>query len=278
MEDALVWFGAVAFALLGLVFGSFGNVVIWRFPRGESVVSPGSHCPACGSPVRWYDNIPVVSWIALRGRCRDCGAAIAPRYLIVEAVSGALFALAVVKFGVSLQAAFAASLFWLLLVLSVIDLDCMRLPNPLVAGLAAVGFVGTLVSEFTELIGTPLVPLPAAGVLSSPIAWGILGAALGAGVPGSVALIYGLVRGKRGLGMGDIKLLGALGFFLGPYVVLTLFFGSIIGAVVGVLGLKQGPLSDTRIPFGPSLAAAAVIVALVGPAVVTWYFGLTGIA
>lgn len=272
------WFGVVSFALFGLLFGSFGNVLIWRVPRGESIVSPGSHCPFCNAPVRWYDNIPVLSWLVLRGRCRDCSAPIAPRYLLVETTTGALFAVAALKFGFSVQAAAAALMFWLLLVLSAIDLDCMRLPNPLVGTLAAIGLAGAAAGELLDIAIVPLVSVPDSGAFGSPLAWSLLGAVLGALVPGLIAVAFSALRRKRGLGFGDVKLLGALGLFLGPYVVLTLFFGSLIGAVVGIAAARGGSMHDTKIPFGPPLAAAGVLTALAGPAIAAWYLGVTGIA
>lgn len=273
-----VWFVIMSFALFGLLFGSFANVVIWRVPRGESVVSPGSHCPACEHAVRWYDNIPIFSWLVLRGRCRDCGAPIGVRYLLVEAASGVLFVVAAVRFGSTVQSLVCAFCFWLLLVLAVIDLDHMRLPNPLVAILAAAGLAAAVVSQITEVVLVPLVPLPVSGAFSSPLAYGIVGVLLGAGVPALAAALYGMVRGKRGLGMGDVKLLGALGFYLGPYVLLVLFLGSLIGMVAGLLAARGAKASDTKIPFGPWLAAGAILTTLVGPALWGWYAHLVGLA
>jgi len=273
----LYWFGLVSFTLFGLLFGSFGNVLVWRVPRGESIVSPGSHCPGCGSLVRWYDNVPVVSWLLLRGKCRDCGTPIAVRYVILEVSSGLLFAIAVVKFGVSAQAIAAAAMFWLLLVLSAIDLDHMRLPNPIVGALAVIGLVGVVTSQLSSVTVAPILAAPDSGPFSSPLAWALLGVAVGAGMPALIALAYRALRGKRGLGMGDVKLLGALGFFLGPYVALTLFLGSLIGAVAGVLAARRGSLGTTKIPFGPALAAGAVLTALVGPELVRWYLRVAGL-
>lgn len=273
------WCWIVCLGLLGLLVGSFANVVIWRVPRGESIVSPGSHCPRCEKPIVWYDNIPVVSWLALRGRCRICGAPIAIRYPFVEATSGGLFVAAGLLFDLPVQALFGAAFFWLLLVLSVIDTDTMRLPNPLVGVLAAVGLAGAIVGQASAARLTPLVGVAASGWLSSPLVSGFFGCALGAGLSGGIAAAYGAVRGKAGLGMGDVKLLGAMGFFLGPYVLLSLFFGSLIGIVAGTVGQrgKRG-LADRKIPFGPWLAAGGVLAATIGPPLAEWYFRVIGIA
>lgn len=268
----------VFLTLFGLLFGSFANVVIWRVPRGESIASPGSHCPGCQTPIAWHDNIPVVSWLALRGRCRSCGEPIALRYPVVEAASGVLFAAAALKFGPGAQAVVAAFFLWFLLVLSAIDLDHLRLPNPLVAGLAVFGLAGSIVSQMTGEPLVPLVGLGPTGLLAHPLAASILGALLGAGLSGSIAAGYGALRGKRGLGMGDVKFLGALGLFLGPYVLLALMIGSMLGAVSGLLGARGRSLSETRIPFGPWLALGATITLLVGPSVMNWYLGIAGLA
>jgi len=268
------WFALLVFVLFGLLFGSFGNVVIWRLPRAESIVSPGSHCPACGHQVRGYDNIPVISWLVLRGRCRDCGEPIAVRYVVVEAASGVLFGLAAFRYGASWQATVAAACFWLLLVLAIIDLDHMRLPNVLVALLAGIGVLGAVVSEQFDVTLAPLTY----GWVAHPLLLSVLGAALGMGLSGGVAALYGLVRHKRGLGMGDVKLLGALGLLTGPYVVLALFAGSILGLVAGLWASRGSELSETRIPFGPWLAMGGIVVMLGGPSVWEWYAHAVGIA
>lgn len=264
--------------LFGLLFGSFANVVIWRFPRGESLATPASHCPRCGHPVRWYDNIPVVSWLILRGHCRDCREPISLRYPLVELASGALFALAAVRFGASGQAVLAATVFWLLLVLSLIDLDHMRLPNVLVAILAAIALVAAVAAQFTELLLGPLVGVASSGLLSQPLVAALVGAAIGMGISGGAAALYAAVRGRSGLGMGDVKLLGALGLMLGPYVLAALFFGSILGLIGGVVSARGRDMATARIPFGPFLAAGGVFSATAGPTVLEWYLRVSGLS
>lgn len=274
------WWGALVFiaALFGLLFGSFANVVIWRLPRGESLVAPGSHCPQCGHAIRWYDNIPVLSWLVLRGRCRDCGAPIPARYPLVELASGVLFALAVVRFGATPQALVAAAVFWLLLVLAVIDLDHMRLPNALVATLGGIALAGALVFELAGVPLTPLVGVSASGIFSHPLAVALAGALIGAGFSGAVAAAYAGLRKRSGLGMGDVKLLGALGLAIGPYVLLALFAGSVLGVAGWAIGSKARGREGARIPFGPFVAAGGLIAALAGPEMLGWYVRLAGLS
>lgn len=271
------WVIALFALLFGLLFGSFANVVIWRVPRGESIVSPGSHCPGCGNPIAWYDNIPIVSWAALRARCRSCGSSISIRYPLVEATSGVLFLAATLRFGASLTTLLAIVLFWFLLVLSVIDLDTMRLPNVLVGTLAGFGLAATVIAQVTGARLVPLVGMADSGWLAEPIPAALLGALIGVALSGGLAALYGLVRGRRGLGMGDVKLLAVLGLFLGPYVIICMFIGSLLGTLAGLLAARGRSAKDMKIPFGPSLAVGGVVTALVGPALWAWYLGLVGI-
>jgi leader peptidase (prepilin peptidase)/N-methyltransferase len=264
-----MWFGLLCALVFGGVFGSFANVVIWRFPRGESLSTPGSHCPSCDSPIRWYDNIPVISWMALRGACRDCRVRISPRYPMVEAASAFLWGAAFLRFGFTWRALFAAAFFYMLLILSFIDLDTKRLPNPLVAVLAGIGAAGAVASA---ALGVPAVPLIGSG---NPLVLAVGGAVLSAGPALAIALVYAGIRKREGFGMGDVKLLGAIGLYLGPFGPMVLFFASVLGAVIGVWqGSRSGEGMTASIPFGPFLASAAVIVTFVGPAVWTWYWGL----
>jgi leader peptidase (prepilin peptidase)/N-methyltransferase len=271
-------FYLICLGAFGLLFGSFGNVLIWRVPRGESIVSPGSHCPKCGHEVRWYDNIPVASWLALRGRCRDCGAAISPRYPIIELASGALWVFAGVWWGFSPATPLAIAFLYLLLVLSAIDLDTRRLPTPLVAALAVVGGVAAATAQLTGVPFGPLTGLATTGWLAQPLVVAVVGFAVGAGVSMLIAMAYRALRGRDGLGFGDVRLLGAMGLVLGPFVLLAYALGNIIGVLVALpqmlLSRKGGPLSARSIPFGPFLALGGVLTALWGPAIWTWYLNL----
>lgn len=268
---------AVVLGLFGLLFGSFGNVVIWRVPRGESIVSPPSHCPRCGHPVRWFDNVPVVSWLVLRGRCRDCGGPISVRYPAVEAISGALWALAGWRWGISLSALVGAAFFYLLMLLAAVDIDTGRLPNPLVAIMAGIGLTATVLSQLTGLPAAPLVDPPAAGWLSMPVVWALVGSGAGLVASWAIAAAYSAVRGRRGLGMGDVKFLGAIGLFLGPYVLMAYLIGNVLGAGWGIalaLRARGREAGAIEVRFGPFLAAGAVLTALAGPALWGGYLGL----
>lgn len=262
----------VALALLGLVFGSFANVVIWRLPRGESLASPGSHCPRCGSTIAWHDNIPVLSWLLLRGRCRSCGEPISWRYPAVELLSGMSWIAAVLAWGVTVRALLGIVLFYLSLILAAIDLDHRRLPNALVALLGAVGALGL----FVALLGIPACPLVGDAVGVRAATGAALGVALGGGVPLAAALIYERLRGRAGLGMGDVKLLAAYGLYLGPFVLMALLVGSLVGSVVGLMARRGA--RDAAIPFGPFLALGAVVTALWGEALLALYLRLAGLS
>lgn len=274
------WFFVVSMTLVGLLLGSFANVVIWRLPRGESVVTPGSHCTACGAPIAWYDNVPVASYLVLRGKCRSCGAAISVRYPLVEAASGVLFAVAAIGYGASARAVFAAVLFWGLAVLSLIDIEHYRLPNPLVAFLAVVGLAGAAASQ---VLGQPIVPLvgvAASGLLSEPLAAALAGAVAAGGFSLIVAEGYARLRHRQGFGMGDVKLLGVLGLFLGMYAFMALVVGSVIGSGYAVVrSLASGNrLGKMRLPFGAFLAAGALVCVWVGEPVWHWYARVAGLS
>lgn len=266
----------VALFCFGLVFGSFANVVVWRVPRGESLAAPGSHCPACDRPIRWSDNIPVVSWVLLRGRCRDCGSLISRRYPLIEASSGLLWLTAGLAFGPSPALMAAVPFFYLLMILGAIDLETGRLPNPIVSLLAAVGVAAALTSQLTGFRIAPLVGLGAEGVLAQPSAAAFSGVVLGGLSSAGLSFGYERLRGTTGLGFGDVKLLAAMGLFLGPYVVLAMFLGSLLGtlALPFMSSLRGVPLSTARIRFGPFLALGGLLSAVAGPALLRWYIGL----
>lgn len=268
-----------ALAGFGLLFGSFANVVIWRLPRRESLAAPASHCPKCETPIAWYDNIPVISWLVLRGRCRSCGCVIPARYPAVELLCGVLWLGAGMRFGMTLNALFAAVLFLGLLVLAFIDLDHQRLPNVLVGALGLLGAFGVGLGLFVDPLDVPLVGIAAQGWFSRPWAAAALGLLLGGGTSLLISLLYHAMRGKSGLGMGDVKLLGVLGIFTGPLVLMVLMLGSIMGTVYGVAYMRRGGVSaTTRVPFGPFLAAGAVIVVLFGPQLWMAYAHAVGFA
>jgi leader peptidase (prepilin peptidase) / N-methyltransferase len=252
----------VLIGLLGVIIGSFLNVVIHRVPEGQSLVRPGSACPACGAAVRPRDNIPLVSWLLLRGRCRDCSAPISSRYPIVEAVTGVLWALLAWW---ALVTPDALPLLPLVLVLTaagvaltVIDLDHHRLPNAIVLTLYPVTVGGLLL----------------AGALGGR--WPLVAAGIGAALWLVVIGIPWLVSGGRGMGFGDVKLAPVLGVTLGWWAlsasVVGLFLAFGLGAVVGIILMIAGRAGrKTALPFGPFLLAGALVGLLVGPAIGSAY-------
>jgi leader peptidase (prepilin peptidase) / N-methyltransferase len=242
-DDMPEWFAIAVAAAYGLVLGSFLNVVIHRLPREMSLLRPRSHCPGCGTLVRWYDNVPVLSYFALRGRCRGCRTPISPRYPLVELACGALLASCVARFGVSVVGAEAIVLVLLLLPLAFIDLEHHLLPDVLTLPGIACGLA------FSAVGG--LAPLRDAAI----------GAVIGGALPYLVIVVYRLIRGVEGMGLGDVKLLAMAGAFLGwQGVLLTLGLGSCLGAVVGVILIATGKGGrDTELPFGVFLALAAIV-------------------
>jgi leader peptidase (prepilin peptidase) / N-methyltransferase len=269
------WFWWSALFLFGLLFGSFGNVVIWRLPRGESLSHPASHCPKCGTPINWYDNIPLLSWLLLRGRCRKCSVSISWRYPAVELLSGLLWLAAGLRFGLSPATAAAVAFLYLLLLLAFIDWDTMRLPNSLVSILFGIGLLSAAVSQTTGLVVAPLLAWGGEGLLDQPIAHAIMGALLGGGIVLLLSLGYAAVRKAPGMGMGDVKLLAAMGMYLGVYSVMTLFLGAMLGAVYGVVSSLGSPEGVRRkFPFGPFLAFAGALTLFFGPQIWAWYADL----
>lgn len=250
----LFWY-AVA-AVVGACFGSFSNVLVYRLPRNLSVVGPRSYCPTCEKTVAWYDNVPLLSWILLRGRCRHCAAPISPRYLLLEA-AGVLCALVGLgRFGATAQGAGAALYLLLLLNVAVIDWQHMIIPHTLtMTGMAA----GLAFSFFAS-------PGPANSAL---------GLLAGAGIILLVSYGYKLVRGVIGMGGGDVMLMGMVGAFQGPYGVLAVLFGgAFLGSVYAVTMMRGKPAGAAKLPFGTFLAAAAVVVLLWGSGLWNVYLGL----
>ncbi len=248
----------VACALLGLTVGSFLNVVIWRVPRGESVVQPPSHCPECDTRLSPLENIPVLSWVALRGRCRHCGTKISARYPVVELACSVLWVLMALRFGAAWELPAYLVLTAALLALSIIDFETFLLPNKIVYPLS-VAMVGLLV--------LPAVIDDAGGDYLRAVLGGL--AAFG------FFLAVHLIA-PRGMGFGDVKLSFSLGVALGwlswGSVFLGLFLGFLLGAVVGVGLIATGIRSrKDHVPFGPFLAAGTVLAVLVGQPLLDLY-------
>jgi len=243
--------GALLATVLGAVFGSFFNVVAHRLPRGESISKPRSRCPGCGAQIRALDNIPVLSWLVLRGRCRGCAEPISPRYPLVEAGTAALCALVVLVVGVNTDAVLGIVLVLLLVPVTLIDLEHRRIPDPL----TATGAV-------------------AAVVLVAALRLHALPEHLIAGLGAGGFLFVAVLAYPRGMGMGDVKLAAVLGLFLGravaPAMLIALLTGTIAGAaVIAHKGVAEG--RRTKVPFGPFLALGGLVGVLAGDALVDWY-------
>jgi len=249
------------FALVfGMVVGSFLNVCICRMPNNESVVSPPSHCPNCSYQIRWYDNIPVISYLLLRGKCRGCGSRISLQYPLVELLNGIITLLLFLRFGPTL--AFAALFVFCsaLVVITFIDIEHQIIPDEISLSGIVIGFV---LSFF----------LQGHGWLNS-----LLGILLGGGSLLLVAYGYQWLTGNEGMGGGDIKLLAMMGAFLGwksiPFII---FASSLVGSVVGVsIMLLQKKNSKLAIPFGPYLAFGAVLYIFYGRSLIQWYLSYGG--
>ena len=235
---------------MGAVIGSFLNVVIYRLPRHESLVSPPSRCPQCETPVKPYDNVPVVSWLVLRGRCRHCGAPISPRYPIVELLTALVFAAVVLARGFDddlvLELPFVAAL----IALAGIDLDHKLLPNRIVYPMAAYGVVATLLVDRGDLVEH-----------------------LVAGAGAFAFLLAAALAYPRGMGMGDVKLAGAMGLYLGVAVIPALLTAFLTGSIVGVgMIAREGAAARKKaVPFGVFLAIGGIVGVLAGPELVDVY-------
>jgi leader peptidase (prepilin peptidase)/N-methyltransferase len=245
-----VTFAAIAF-LPGLAFGSFLNVVAARVPLRRSVVHPGSACMACGTSLAWYDNIPLVSFALLRGRCRHCAASIPWRYPLVEGVTALLVTGCVLRFGLTADALVAAFFCAVLVAISATDIEHRVIPNRIV--LPAAGVV-----------------LAANTLLHPSVEWAV------AGLGAALFLFLAALAYPGGMGMGDVKLALLLGFALGPAVVVAMMFGMISALVpAAVLYARHGNAArKMRIPFGPFLALGGVVALFAGPALLNAYLGL----
>jgi leader peptidase (prepilin peptidase)/N-methyltransferase len=237
-------------AAVGALIGSFLNVVIWRLPRKESLVTPGSHCPSCEHEIAPYDNVPVVSWLVLRGRCRYCGARISPRYPLVELLTAVAFAavVAVRGFdeGLVLELPFVACL----IALAGIDLDHKLLPNRIVYPMAVFGLVATLLVDRDDLVEN-----------------------LVAGAGAFVFLLLAVLAYPRGMGMGDVKLGGAMGLYLGLSIVPALLIAFLSGTLAGlaIIAREGAAARKKAVPFGVFLAFGGIAGVLAGPELIELY-------
>ena len=305
MEPAL----ALAIFALGLAFGSFLNVCIYRLPRDLSVVRPGSACPNCKQSIHFYDNVPVLSWMILRGRCRNCKAPISPRYWVVELLTGALFLACYAHFGLNLATLKYCTFGFLLLGLIFTDAETFLLPDKMTLTGLALGLLFSLVVPMNDL-ASQLLP----GMVSLPVgtdfsqhlfslADALLGAAAGASFIYGVGAIYLRARGVEGMGFGDVKLMAMVGAFLGiKLTIFTLFAASIAGSLFGLSTVLAVWIKRTRrrmarfheparqarrrawesatialrhhqMPFGVFLGGMAMVALFFGDRLLRWYWG-----
>jgi leader peptidase (prepilin peptidase)/N-methyltransferase len=249
-------FFLVVAGLFGLLVGSFLNVCIFRLPRGTSIVWPASACGSCRRELRWFENIPIVSWVVLGAKCARCKAPISLQYPLVEAITAVLFVLVVATTPAGPQLAARLLFVCALIVLFGIDLEHQILPN-------SITLPGIVIGVLFSLAGPP-------GWRAS-----LLGVLLGGGVLYAIAWGYYAVRREEGLGMGDVKMLGMIGAFLGwQAVLLTLVLASLSGALIGVamISLQRGSMKYA-LPFGTFLAIGAVVAMLAGQPIIDWYVG-----
>lgn len=246
-----------AVAVLGLAVGSFLNVCIHRLPKKLSIVWPASRCPSCERPLAWFENVPLLSYAALGGRCRTCRAPISIRYPMVEAITASVFVLQYLAVGPTPLLAARLVFMSALIVLFAIDLEHQLLPN-------AITLPGIVCGLAFAIVLPP-------GLIDA-----LIGAVLGGGILFAIAEGYYRIRGEDGMGMGDVKMLAMIGAFLGwKLMLLTLILGSFAGSFVGmlILATRRGTMR-AALPFGTFLAIGAAIASLVGDRVIAWYVGL----
>jgi leader peptidase (prepilin peptidase) / N-methyltransferase len=247
MVEALIVF------IFGLIIGSFCNVVIYRLPQGKSIIRPGSHCPSCAAPIRPWDNIPLMSYLLLRGSCRICKEPISLRYPSVELASGLLYVLLWIKLGLSIPFSAYAALTSTLLTVALIDYDHKIIPN-------TITLPGIVIGLGLSVWALPITPL---------------GSLLGVLIGGTFFYLIALVS-RGGMGGGDIKLIAMIGAFLGwQGVLFTIFSGALLGSLVGVGLMLLGKKGrKDKVPFGPFLACGAILFILCGDDLIHWYFDL----
>ena len=244
--------------ILGLILGSFLNVVIYRLPRGLSLVTPPSHCPSCGKPIKFYDNIPLISYILLKGRCRECGARISWRYPLVEGLTALCLVVLFLKYGLSIKGVAYSVLTLFLIPISFIDAERGLILNKLTIPCFILGILIILIFQI-EMWKSALLGLLSGGAIMLLIA-----------VAGE------LIFKKESLGMGDVKLLVIIGTYVGfPHVLISLFFGILIAAIFILWGVifKKLRFGNT-IPFGPFIAIGTLVYLVWGETILNWYMGL----
>ena len=243
--------------ILGLIVGSFSNVCIYRIPRNESIIYPASHCPKCSTTILAKDNIPLLSYILLKGRCRNCGSRISIQYPVVEFLTGLVYVIIYQIYGLSVQSLIYIILSSALIIIAFIDLNKQIIPD--VISLPGI-IIGLILSFFVPYIS-------------------FINSALGVLVGGGIILVIGLVGSvifkKEAMGGGDVKLAAMIGAFLGwKYAIISLFLGFFLGALVGIfLILSRVKRREDVIPFGPFIVLGSIITLLWGEKILSWYVG-----
>jgi len=244
--------------IFGGIVGSFLNVCIVRLPKEESIVTPGSHCPRCNNPIKFYDNIPMISYLVLRGKCRHCNESISIQYPLIEGITALSSFLLFDKFGATLSYLFYFSFVSALIIITVIDLYHQIIPDVISIPGIGVGLLGSLIIPYISVFNS------------------LIGILVGGGSLFLVATLYQWLFKREGMGGGDVKLLAMIGAFLGwKSVILTILLSSFIGSIVGIaIMLLKGKDFKYAIPFGPFLSLAAVISLFYGETLISWYLGL----
>jgi len=244
-------FAFIIFA--GLIIGSFLNVIIYRLPLKKSIIFPASHCPKCETKLKYYDLIPVLSYLFSKGRCRYCGEKISLQYPIVELLTALLFLLTFLKYGLTAEFIILIILISALITVSFIDIDKQIIPNEITFSLITNGLILALIFDHISFINS----------------------VLGLIIPGGLLLLIALIY-KKGMGLGDVKLVAMIGVFIGwKFALLSIFIGALIGSIYGVyMMIKTGMDRKTRIPFGPFISLGAVVMILYGNKLINWYISL----
>lgn len=263
-------------AIFGLVVGSFLNVCIVRIPAGLSISLPRSHCPRCKKPIAPYDNIPILSYLILGGKCRHCKAGIAFRYPLVEGLTGVVSALLYQQFGLSLQWGIYLVFSAALIVLAFVDIDHRILPDPITRNGIWIGLVVSVAMTRPDSFAFRVMRWVGAEGVNPRVLAGVgsvLGIIAGGGLLWLVGEVFFRVRGIEGMGFGDVKMMAMVGAFLGaPLTLLTIMIGSLLGSVVGVALMKfQGKTREYELPFGTFLGAAGIVAVLYGDALIGFY-------
>lgn len=290
-DEAMQHFLHTPFAVVSFVFGSmigsFLNVCIYRMPRNESIVKPRSRCPKCGVMIAWYDNIPILSWLVLRAKCRHCGQPISWMYPLVEALTGVLFLLVFWRFGFTLASPCYMALAGSMVLVTFVDLTDWTIPNQVTFPGIPLGIALSVVGMF----------YPASELVVTDVFDSVLGVLLGGGSLYLLDKISLLVLKKRGMGFGDVKLLAMLGAFLGwRNVLLIIMLASVLGSIVGIAMLLISPHTAKKpapregdeetgreqpkgyyLPFGPYLAVAGLITLFLGNAIIKAYFSFLNV-